>query len=146
MTEEAQSEQQEAANVFGNLIGAIIGVAIWLKKPSHAGLLAFIVASSSALTVTLEKFTSKPVATIDKVDASLGNEAKMIASNDSTRQDVKMLVPAIGTILAQQASQQNELDIIKSDLMHDPDIMKIERARQDSVRRANQPNAFSFNH
>ena len=87
MSEEV-SEQQEAANVFGNLIGAVIGVAIWCKKPAHLSILLTIAALSSGGTIIAVKSTSPKSATGEKMDAALTNQVKTIDKTDSIFQEI----------------------------------------------------------
>lgn len=90
----------------------------------------------------IEKVAIHPADHSDAV-ASHTNEAKMIAANDSTRKDVEMVVGAVGNLVAMVSVLQNQSNIIQSDLLHDPTIMKIERQRLDSVQRSNAPKYFS---
>lgn len=90
----------------------------------------------------IEKVATHPADHSDAV-ASHVNEAKMIAANDSNRKDIEMVVGAVGTLVAMVSSLQNQTNIMQSDLLHDPTIMKIERQRLDSVQRSNAPKYFS---
>ncbi len=138
---EQPDNSPQAATVFAQFFTALFNLVAWGKKNA-------LVLSMTTMLVgggTTWWHERRTPATAQKVDASLSNESKLIAGFDSMRTDMRQLAAAAATIMAHQSAQGAQLDIITSDLSKYPPIMRIERARQDSVKRALDRPAFSFN-
>lgn len=138
-----QSSRQQAANAFSGLFEFLGWARDWAKEHGLA------VAVTSALvgggTMLVNKCVGPQPAGAEKTTASLYNEAKLIATVDT-------LIPIVSQLAASSAAMQgrisavdNKVDNIASDLIHLPEIRKIEQNRQDSIYKANRTNAFTFN-
>ena len=92
MTEEVQTEQQETVNVFANFFAGIVGLLVWMKKPQHIAIISTTAMLAGGTATVMNRINAPKPGGVDRANASLSNDVKLIDKLDSTYDMVQGLV------------------------------------------------------
>jgi hypothetical protein len=125
-----KTEKEQAANAFAGLFDFII----WVKKHLVPLLLGGSLVGGG--TTVLNRCTDHAPVNTQKVTVNGGASDSLIKE---LSWKVDMVAQGVGTNIAMTSILRGTVDNMVTDLSHLPQFRRIDKARQDSMDRANKP-------